>query len=249
MGGFFFGAHHIIHVLHSNVSELAALSSQYHRHRRSSSNYRRLYFLHSEKMEITQQEKPLAGLAEIAELRAFSFKTESAERLLKDPELQPSDKFMMYLLAGTMKSAWAFNSIMTTNSGDPSGVEYKQATQDKYAFVLPNASQIGSWRVSYFDKHGFSYHEVAPTMQKATEMMVAGGFTEPAAGSLECLAATKSWELGVAFGDLIMQLNRGAISHSRFAELQAELNAKYQDAPASVAATVVNDSAFVAIAA
>lgn len=198
-------------------------------------------------MEIVKESEPLAGLDEIAELRTLQYKSDSAQRLLDDPDLQPNDKFLMYLLALTLKPARAFNHIMTSHGGDPSGVEYKQPGAEKYAFVLPDASQVGRWRVSYFDKHGFSYHEIAPTMPKAAQIMVSGGFTEAAVGSLDRLAATKAWGLGVAYADLIMQLNMGRITHARFGELQADLNAQYQDVPESETATAVNDSAFASL--
>ncbi len=186
----------------------------------------------------------IAGTTEIAELRGLEYKTDSVLRLLQDPELEQSNQFMMHLLGLMLEEARAFNSIMKAHNGDPSGVEYKQPSHDKYAFVLPDASQSGRWRVSYFDKHGFSYHEVAPTMPMATQLMVKGGFTEAAIGSLDCLATTKAWALGVELSDLLMQLNMGKITYVRYSGLQAELNALYQDAPGYFTASAMNAASF-----
>ena len=116
---------------------------------------------------------------------------------------------------------------MVEHLGDCTGVEYKQPDCEKYAFVLPDASRPGKWRVSFFDKNGFSYHEVADTTAAAAEDMVRLGFTQKAAGSLDKLATTRQWALGTDMADLLFRLNAKQMSWAEYVSQSQALNDKF----------------------
>lgn len=182
-------------------------------------------------MSETTHEKaaPTIGAAEIEEARSLKYKTTCITTLLNDKELVPNDGFLMYLLGIALKYARCYNAIMTEHRGNPSGVEYLKAETErsafeKYAFVLRDASCAGHWRVSFFDKHGFSSHERFSTMEEAVEYMTTNGHTKKCTGSLDMLATTKDWERGIKFADLVMQLNRGKLTHEEFNTRHIDLN-------------------------
>lgn len=164
---------------------------------------------------------------DVAEALSFQYKTTGILRLIENPKLVQNDKFLMYCLAQALPTARAYNCVMVDNQGDFTGIEYKQPDREKYAFVLPDASRPGKWRVSFFDAHGFSYHEVAATASLAAQDMVTLGFTQKAAGSLDRLAATRQWSHGIEFADLLMRLNMGQIPHAEFVRLSQALNDKF----------------------
>jgi len=172
-----------------------------------------------------------AGQAEIDEARALQYKTPDLARLLADG-LSPTDAFEMHLLANSLKVAREYNRMMTAHKGDFSGIEFSHPEDPKYpniptkyAFVLPDASQPGKWRISYFDKNGFSRHESEKTRESAQVSLVTEGYTIEDKGALDRLAATKEWAKGTAYADLIMKLNKGEITHAQFIEAQQKLNA------------------------
>ncbi len=179
-------------------------------------------------MEISKDSpQKLAGRKEIEEISNFKYQTSYVRQLLTHDNLIPENKFMMYVLAQTLPKARVFNTIMSQYGGDCSGIEFKQEKAEKFAFVLPDASRLGNWRVSFFDASGFSYHSVFSTAALAAEEMVLMGFTENAQGSLDRLAETKKWALGTAIGDLMMQHNAGKISYVEFCRMATALNDKY----------------------
>lgn len=177
--------------------------------------------------QIPKSERPEAGQPEIAEAEALTYRLPYLERLLRD-KLDPLDGFEMMLLATALPASRNYNRIMIAHGGDASGIEFKRHNDgkypDKYAVVLPDASQVGKFRISYFDQHGFSSHHVEDTSLKAQQVMIREGFVVEAAGSLDQLASTKEWELGMTYADLIMQLGSGRIKHEEFVLRQIALN-------------------------
>ncbi len=167
-----------------------------------------------------------AGQAEIDEAKGLKYKLPYLEDRLKE-NLDPTDGFDMHILANELPPNRAYNRMMTDHNGDFSGVEFKNK-DGRHAFVLPDASQPGKWRVSYFDKDGFSRHESEPTREKAQQSLARDGYTIEDKGALDRLASTKEWARGTDFAGLIFQLNSGAITHAQFIEKQNKLNADYE---------------------
>lgn len=164
---------------------------------------------------------------DVAEATSFQYKTTGLVHLLKGTRLDENDEFLLYCLAQALPDAKAYNSIMLEHDGDCAGVEYKQTDREKYAFVLPDASRQGKWRVSFFDRQGFSYHEVADTSAAATEDMVRLGFTQKVVGSLDKLAATREWALGTDCADLLYRLNAKELTYAEFIIRSQALNDKF----------------------
>jgi hypothetical protein len=164
---------------------------------------------------------------DVAEATGLQYKTTALDRLLKGSRLDLSDEFALYCLAQALPTAMAYNAIMVDHCGDCAGIEYKQPDREKYAFVLPDASRPGKWRVSFFDKSGFSYHEVADTSAAAAEEMVRLGFTQKAAGCLDKLAETREWALGTDMADLLFRLNAKQLSWAEYASQSQALNNRF----------------------
>ena len=169
----------------------------------------------------------LAALIE--EARRFKYRNGTIERLL-DRDTDPADGFTQHLFEVAMPRARAYDRIMRESNGDPSGIEFKSegTGRARYAVVLPDASQQGKWRISYFDERGFSSHHVEETRDAAVKSMVSDGFTIESRGTLDELAATREWKLGTDYADIIDQLNRKIITHDEFMRLQAKLNEDYE---------------------
>ena len=173
--------------------------------------------------------KTAATAALIEEARRFKYRNGTIERLL-DRDNDPADGFTQHLFEVAMPRARAYDRIMRESNGDPSGIEFKSegTGRERYAVVLPDASQAGKWRVSYFDERGFSSHHVEPTRDAAVKSMVSDGFTIESKGTLDELAATREWKLGTDYAEIIDRLNRGLITHDEFMRLQAKLNEDYE---------------------
>lgn len=182
------------------------------------------------------QEKELeAGSAEIAEAKSLKYRLPYLQRLLDGEALVLSDAFMMHLLATSLPKSREYNRMMLANNGDLIGIEFQKPNDgkyptknEKYAVALPDASRDGKWRVSYFDQNGFSSHESHTTREQAQQALAQEGFTIQAEGTLDRLAATDDWARGTDYADLIMDLNRGAITHAQFIEKQKSMNDSYE---------------------
>lgn len=158
----------------------------------------------------------------VAALKNLPFKTAAFTRLLDDIEAEPHG-FRQHLLNHSAPKALAYNRIMQMHSADPSGIEFKHATRDCWAFVLPDASDVGRWRVQYFDVKGFFSHHTVNTLEQAVADMVNDSYIVEAKGILDRLADTPQWKRGMAVAALIQQLACRIITHEEFLERQKQL--------------------------
>jgi hypothetical protein len=79
--------------------------------------------------------------------------------------------------------------------------------EDDYAVILPDASEPGRWRASFYDKHGFRGHATSDSVEKVIEELADDGYHEPAKGSLDRMAASKDWAEGTARTKLVQWMN------------------------------------------
>lgn len=159
---------------------------------------------------------------DLAALHQLAFKTPFLERLLSDP-YDPEDEFHRHLLDITIPKALAFNRIMTVHNGNPAGTEFRNTSRDAYAFVLPDASEVGRFRVQYFDANGFSSHSCMDRLDQAVLEMVTDGFLIEATGVLDRLSQTETWKRGMQVAALIQLLGSRQIDHAEFLRRQALL--------------------------
>lgn len=161
---------------------------------------------------------------DLAALRVLPFKTSSLSSWLSrnpSPLLGPSsDRFVLRMLR---PAAIAFNELMSRHSGDPSGVEFRAGEAERWAFVLPDASQPSMYRVQVFDPRGFLSHHTEGSLAACVETMVREGYRTEDAGALDRLARTPEWLRGVEVLALVQRLNAGALSFKGFKEAWVDL--------------------------
>lgn len=156
--------------------------------------------------------------ADLQKLRDLPYKTPFLERLLAE-RCSLDDDFHQHLLQITAPKAMAYNAIMVRFNGDPSGIEFSTKDRQKWAFVLPDASEPGRHRIQYFDERSFFSHHPYDTVTEAVLAMVTEGYEIEDAGALDRVSATETWRKGTAVAAIKMKLDRGLISWKEFTEL------------------------------
>jgi hypothetical protein len=63
----------------------------------------------------------------------------------------------------------------------------------QHAIVTPDAQEPEKWRVTRYDKDGFSGHSVHATEEEALHEVADDRYLEPAHGSLEALSGQPEW--------------------------------------------------------
>lgn len=91
----------------------------------------------------------------------------------------------------------------------------KQATSERWAFVLPDVSEPGKWRIQYFDTRGFSGHSVYNTADECVDSALASGFALRDDQALDRAQQLASFWRGNYAADLIQRINSGAMTHAQ----------------------------------
>lgn len=154
------------------------------------------------------------------EAKDFTYQTSFLKTLLKEERnLNPVDnEFEAHLLKIAYPKAVLFNDTMNKYNGKPIGVEFQYGKDNRYAFAVPDASEPGKYRVSYFDDRGFSSHQTFNTIEESFEEMIKSGYRTEAKGKLSELSKKPEFEIGNRVSTLIGELNSGKISHKEFVE-------------------------------
>lgn len=155
---------------------------------------------------------------QLKDSRAFMYKTDSIHMLLNDKDgFDPiNDGFHKELFKYAYPQAKTFNDIMVRYSGKPLGIEFKHRTDERYTVILPDASEPGRFRISYFDKQGFSSHQTFDTIEKAAQEMIRDSYCSEARGILSKLSVTSEFEIGNKVSTLIGKMNSGQITYQEF---------------------------------
>lgn len=111
----------------------------------------------------------------------------------------PNDAHVAKLRCCVRPTQVAFVRVMKQTHGNPCGIEFRHArTQDRWAFVLADASEPGM-RIQFFDAHGFYSHQHYATLEEAVEEMLSQGFTQQDSRALDRMASTTTWLQGMAW--------------------------------------------------
>lgn len=158
-----------------------------------------------------------------------TYHTKHMQHLLERYPLgqEDPDPFIQHLYETAEVSDIPFSQIMAEHEGNPSGIEYRQADGERWAFVLPDASEPGRFRVQYFDARGFSGHFTHNELVAAVEDMVRSGYRIKDLGALDRLSETNLWAAGIESSDLITKLNMGRIDFNEYATQQQAIARKY----------------------
>ena len=170
--------------------------------------------------------KEFAGM--LRKARKFAYKHSSISYLLsEDRENDPACRvFDRISLGFAFPKAQIFCSIMDSYQGSPVGIEFAAKDNARFAFVVPDNSGNGRYRVQMFDKNGFSSHSTESSMVDAVEEMVNSGFRVEAKGKLAELQATRDFHAGNETSTLLVRLNCGEISHDTFISMREALYAE-----------------------
>lgn len=104
------------------------------------------------------------------------------------------------------------------------GTELAHKGGKRFAFILPDASEPGKIRVSYFDENGFSGHDTYTTPEDALNAAVGSGYTDDATGRLDELSQLDSFIKGNERADRIRKVNNGEMTweeHIALSEAEA----------------------------
>ena len=130
--------------------------------------------------------------------------TESVNEWLRDVlpfyEHIPGAKTWLKVNSIQQKQEKAYRETLALFNGEHLGAQLQKRKDEhtRYAMILPDASQPGRFRASYYDADGFSYHDTQDTAEKAFREAVKSGFTEKAEITLDELAATERWQKGMS---------------------------------------------------
>lgn len=106
------------------------------------------------------------------------------------------------------------------------GVILRHKTDKRWAFMLPDMTEEGRWRVQYFDEKGFSGHWVRDTQREIVEETTGGGFELRDDEALNRIQNTENFKRGNYVSELIRELNMGKITRSEGDALLAEYDEK-----------------------
>lgn len=95
------------------------------------------------------------------------------------------------------------------------GLELGSDSGKRWAFLLPDMTQPGSWRLQYFDERGFSGHAIYDSEVQLLEAAWAEGFRSPAPGALDLIAKTPAFQRGNFAADLIRRINLRELTHEQ----------------------------------
>lgn len=126
------------------------------------------------------------------------------------------DELIPELMEVALPIQQAYAEIMLRHNGCPIGIEHRHKSREAWAFVLPDASVPGKYRVQYFDEHGFFSHDTHDTIEDVVEEMVRSGYSLEEMGALNRLSKTETWRKGTENAGWLMQLNAGRITHSEY---------------------------------
>lgn len=102
------------------------------------------------------------------------------------------------------------------------GLELTTERGKRWAFLLPDMTEQGRWRLQYFDERGFSGHGIYDTEAQLLEAAWSAGFCCPDPGALDRMAGLASFQRGNFAADLIRRINLGEMTHEQaHAELAA----------------------------
>ncbi len=119
-------------------------------------------------------------------------------------------------------------SLLERQQGDLTGIQVTNAAGTQGGIFLPDASEPGRVRVSYFDQQGFYGHVTRDNYEAVLEEAWRSGLNRETSGLLEQWMNLDSFREGNEVTSLIAQVNRGEISHREYLD-QAQAIAEQRD--------------------
>lgn len=109
-------------------------------------------------------------------------------------------------------------TLLERQQGDLTGIQMTNSTGTQGAVFLPDASEPGRVRATFFDQQGFYGHITRDSYEAALEEAWRSGFNRETNRLLETWMNLDSFREGNEVASLIAQVNRGEISHQEYLE-------------------------------
>lgn len=111
--------------------------------------------------------------------------------------------------------------LLQRYQGDLAGVELMNRRGDQFAMFLPDATEPGRLRCSYFDERGFYGHATRDSYEELIKEAWGDGFRKETSGQLNRLAVTESFIAGNEFTTKVMRVNAGESWEDVFPETES----------------------------
>lgn len=111
-----------------------------------------------------------------------------------------------------------YRQLMEAYGGEPVGIECRDKSSQRWAFVAPETGEPGQFRVQYFDEDGFTGHYAHSKLEEAVEAMLREGYRRIDVGALDRVAATPRWARGVKVASLRQRCQEGLMSFPEMVE-------------------------------
>jgi hypothetical protein len=109
-------------------------------------------------------------------------------------------------------------NVLRKANGDLSGIELMNRGGERFAVFLPDATEPGRLRCSYFDERGFYGHTTRDSYEELIKEAWVDGFRKETSGQLNRLAVMDSFIAGNEFTTKIMRVNAGEAWEAVFPE-------------------------------
>ena len=124
-----------------------------------------------------------------------------------------SDDFARHLREIVRPLQIAYQRLMAAYDGHPVGIECRMDARESWAFALPDASGVKSWRVQQFDLEGFVGHLCFDSLNEAVEDMLRMGYCVTDPGALDRIGLTARWARGVRRAGIMQKHQEGLITY------------------------------------
>ena len=130
--------------------------------------------------------------------------------------------FEKFLAEARAKRAALVDAIGDVSNGAILG----NAAGTQWAFILPDVSEVGKWRVQTFDLRGFSGHSIYGGQAIAIENAITLGCTIRDDEALDRAQQLPSFWRGCYAADLIRQVNGGQLTFDEANRLMLQYDAE-----------------------
>lgn len=114
----------------------------------------------------------------------------------------------------------AKQDLLSKYNGDLAGLQLGNKAGTQFALFLPDASEPGRYRASFFDARGFYGHSTRDSYESLLDEAFQDGYREEAPGKLEALSATEDFAKGNELVGQIQAVNAGRMSWAEFVDQQ-----------------------------
>ncbi len=128
--------------------------------------------------------------------------------------VKPNSDAAAWLEATLAASRLARSNVIAAIGDVTEGAILKQDGADRWAFLLPDMTEQGKWRIQYFDLRGFSGHGIYSAPCALVDAAISGGYVERDDGALDRVQDLPSFRRGCFLAELIAQVNGGLITHA-----------------------------------